>query len=168
MASEETLPKWQQYAADEDKEHDSWTDKTPYESRDDVTYPAYKTDDAAGIDLPAAHHGTVPAHGRLLVNTGVKIGFQEYHFGMIAPRSGICAKNGIVPASGIIDNKYQGEIGVVLFNHSNEDFSFAKGDRIAQLIIMPFTRVDLVRVPSIVDIRGRSKRGADGFGSTGA
>jgi dUTP pyrophosphatase len=84
--------------------------------------------------------------------------------GQVRPRSGLAAKHGITTlnAPGTIDSDYRGEIKVILMNSSNEPFTVAPGDRIAQLVIAPFMRVELVR-----DVLTDSDRGEGGFGSTG-
>lgn len=84
-------------------------------------------------------------------------------YGRIAPRSGLAWKNHIDVGAGVIDEDYRGNIGVVLFNHSNEDFKVIKGDRIAQLICQ---RIEYPVLQEVTNLDNTS-RGAGGFGSTG-
>ena len=81
--------------------------------------------------LHAIHEGKVPARGKSLVGTGLAFGIPEGNYGRIAPRSGLAAKNSIDVGAGVIDSDYRGEVKVLLFNFSDEDFSFNEGDRIA-------------------------------------
>lgn len=81
----------------------------------------------------------------------------------IAPRSGLAVKNGIDVGAGIVDYDYRGAVGVVLFNHSNEDFVVKRGDRIAQFIFKRIAKPTFVEVHELPG----TERGAGGFGSTG-
>lgn len=105
---------------------------------------------AAGYDLKSAFECTVPARGKALVDTGIKVQLPEGCYGRIAPRSGLAVKNfidvggewlsfnwGVIVRSnlaGVVDEDYRGILKVVLFNHSDTDFEVKAGDRIAQLI----------------------------------
>lgn len=125
---------------------------------------AHATD--AGADLMAAE-GCVLAPGeRRLVGTGTKIALPEGTLGFVVPRSGLAAKHGIiiVNAPGTIDAGYRGEIKVCLLNtDQHEPFEIAAGERIAQLIVLPFPPVEYVAVDELPD----GERGERGFGSTG-
>lgn len=100
-----------------------------------------------------------------IVHTGLHMAIPEGHMGIIVPRSGVALKHGVqvVNTPGIIDSGYRGEIMIGLVNHGNELYHVNKGDRVAQLIIVPF------RTPSFigVDTLGETERGNGGFGSTG-
>lgn len=100
-----------------------------------------------------------------VVHTKLHVAIPEGHMGIIVPRSGVALKHGIqvVNTPGIIDSGYRGEIMIGLVNHGNELYHVNKGDRVAQLIIVPF------RTPSFigVDTLGETERGVGGFGSTG-
>ena len=87
----------------------------------------------------------------------------EGHYGRVAPRSGLAVKNFIDVGAGVIDCDYRGALGVVLFNHSADDFHIKPGDRIAQLIIEKISTPDVVEVDDLDE----TARGAGGFGSTG-
>jgi dUTP pyrophosphatase len=91
------------------------------------------------------------------------IAIPEGHYGRIAPRSGLAVKNFIDVGAGVIDMDYRGPVGVVLFNHSGDDFHIKQGDRIAQLIIEKISNPQIVEVDDL----DATARGAGGFGSTG-
>jgi dUTP pyrophosphatase len=84
-------------------------------------------------------------------------------YGRIAPRSGLAYKKGIDVGAGVIDEDYRGKVGVILFNHSDTEFTAEAGARIAQLIITNISTPDV----AVVDSLPESDRGAGGFGSTG-
>ncbi len=86
---------------------------------------------AAGYDLHALESGVVKANNKALVGTGLAFVIPEGNYGRIAPRSGLAAKNFIDVGAGVIDSDYRGEVKVLLFNHSSEDFNFNEGDRVA-------------------------------------
>lgn len=139
--------------------------KSPYEA------PAHAEEHAAGVDLKANIQIPIVISplGRAMVDTGLFMEIPEGHFGMVCPRSGLAAKHGITVtnAPGIIDSSYRGECKVILSNISNDDFTIMPGDRIAQLIIMKYEKVEkFVTVNSIEEL-SESKRGSGGFGSTG-
>ena len=98
---------------------------------------------AAGYDLHAVDAGVVPKRGKALVGTGLAFGIPEGNYGRIAPRSGLAAKNSIDVGAGVIDSDERGEVKVLLFNFSDEDFSFNQGDRIAQMIIEKYTMTQI-------------------------
>ena len=100
------------------------------------------------------------------MGTGVAIEIPEGHAGLVLPRSGWAAKHGIslVNAPGLIDAGYRGEVCVLLLNTDRDDaFEIAEGDRIAQLLVVPFASLEPVESQA----RAESDRGAGGFGSTG-
>ena len=131
----------------------------------DEMLPHYANPGDAGADLRSSVEAVVPAGGRLLVPTGVRIALQDGFVGLVHPRSGLALKHGVtvLNAPGTIDAGYRGEIAVTLFNSSKEDFSIAKGDRIAQLLIQEVAKALFVRVSELPE----SFRGEKGFGSTG-
>ncbi|KYN04316.1 Deoxyuridine 5'-triphosphate nucleotidohydrolase [Cyphomyrmex costatus] len=127
-------------------------------------YPPMKGSEyAAGYDLRSAYKYIIPAHGKELVKTDLQIEVPFGTYGRIAPRSGLAWKNHIDVGAGVIDADYRGNVGVVLFNHSNEDFEVVPGDRIAQLICEKITYPKIEEVDTLTD----TSRGAEGFGSTG-
>ncbi|NDC47863.1 MAG: dUTP diphosphatase [Micrococcales bacterium] len=119
----------------------------------------------AGYDLRAAVDIVLEAGDRALVPTGVRIAIPNGYVGLVHPRSGLAVKNGItvLNAPGTIDSGYRGEIMVPLINHSREQFSISRGDRIAQII---FQAYEQVRFITVAELPG-SQRGSQGFGSTG-
>jgi dUTP pyrophosphatase len=127
--------------------------------------PRYETDGAAGLDLRADEPVTLSPGERRLVPTGLALEIPTGHEGQVRPRSGLAVRHGVgmVNAPGTIDSDYRGEVGVVLVNHGQAPVSFARGDRIAQLVIAPVARAELALVEDLSD----SARGGNGFGSTG-
>lgn len=118
---------------------------------------------AAGYDLYAAYDGIVPARGKALIKTDIAIRVPHGTYGRVAPRSGLAWKNSIDVGAGVIDEDYRGNVGVILFNHSDADFSVTAGDRIAQLIIEKIVYAEVMEVEELED----TARGEGGFGSTG-
>ena len=125
--------------------------------------PKRSTDGAAGYDLCAAQDCTIPAGGKGLVKTGISIQFPTGLYARIAPRSGLALKRFIDVGAGVVDHDYRGEVGVVLFNHGDQDFVVKMGDRIAQLIL------EKIDTPPVEEVQGLDStvRGSGGFGSTG-
>lgn len=133
-----------------------------------ATVPHYGTDGAAGADLYAIiPEGTVTigAGETYLAHTGLAIQIPEGYGGLILARSGIATKRGLAPANkvGLIDSDYRGEIMVSLHNHSNTPQEIADGERIAQLMLVPFLRADFTETDALDD----TERNTGGFGSTG-
>ena len=129
--------------------------------------PAYATEDSAGMDLKANIDQPVvlaPLE-RAIVPTGISIELPSGFEAQIRPRSGLAAKHGIsiVNSPGTIDADYRGEIKVILVNLSNEPFSVNPGERIAQMVVARYEKVQW----QTVDVLGESSRGEGGFGSTG-
>lgn len=125
--------------------------------------PTRGSDLAAGYDLYSSGSAVIAARGRGVVPTGIKIAIPEGTYGRVAPRSGLAVKKGIDTGAGVIDADYRGEVGVVLFNNSDEDFVIKEGDRIAQLIVEKIWTGEIDVVDSLDD----TVRGSGGFGSTG-
>ena len=129
--------------------------------------PSYESLQAAGMDIRANVDKPVvlPPLGRALIKTGLFIALPEGYEAQIRPRSGLAIKKGItcLNSPGTIDADYRGEIGVILANMSNEDFTVCDGDRIAQMDIARHERAEWVEC----DVLDETERGAGGFGSTG-
>src|SRR5512142_2688938 len=127
--------------------------------------PRYETAGAAGLDLRADEPFSLAPGERRLVPTGLALEIPPGHEGQVRPRSGLSVRHGValVNAPGTIDSDYRGEVQVVLVNLGQAPVAFARGDRIAQLVIAPVTRVTL----EVVDELGATDRGSGGFGSTG-
>jgi dUTP pyrophosphatase len=117
----------------------------------------------AGSDLRASEEITIPSKGRCLVPTGISMAIPKGYVGLIWPRSGLAVKRGIDSGAGVIDSGYRGEICVLLFNHSDDDFKVVKGDRIAQILIQKVETPQFIQVETLDE----TERGAGGFGSTG-
>ena len=135
--------------------------ESPYE------LPSYATLASAGMDLKAVLAAPVSLAPleRKIIGTGLKIALPEGYEAQVRPRSGLAAKHGItvLNAPGTIDADYRGEIGVILVNLSNDNFTIDPGERIAQLVIAQYTQVKW----SVVDHLDETERGKGGFGSTG-
>lgn len=130
---------------------------------EDATVPKRGTPYAAGYDLSSAEHNEVPARGRKLIKTHVAVAIPPGTYARVAPRSGLAFKHGIDVMAGVIDEDYRGEVGVILYNTSDEPFQISIGDRVAQLIL------EKIETPPVhvVDELDDTERGAGGFGSTG-
>jgi dUTP pyrophosphatase len=138
--------------------------------RPEAVVPRYATDGAAGLDLSAALDAPleIAPLARVRVPTGLVIGLPPGHEGQVRPRSGLAARLGltVLNAPGTIDEDYRGELQVLLVNLGNEPVTLLPGDRIAQLVVAPVTRVH-VELREALDELGDTERGAGGFGSTG-
>lgn len=125
--------------------------------------PSRATPEAAGLDLRSAYHIVIPKHERMLILTDLAIQIPQNCYGRIAPRSGLSLHKSIDVGAGVIDRDFTGNVGVLLINHSDEDFIVHRGDRIAQLIC----EVILYPEPMEVKSLNSTERGTRGFGSTG-
>ncbi len=129
--------------------------------------PSYATADSAGMDLRAnlGSPVTLAPGERRLISTGLYLELPQGTEGQVRPRSGLAFKHGItvLNAPGTIDADYRGEVGVVLVNLGQEPFVINDGERIAQLVVAHYLRIDLEEVP---DLRA-TERGEGGFGHTG-
>lgn len=127
--------------------------------------PAYAHDGDAGMDIRASENAIIHKGEYKVVHTGLHIECPGGHVAYVMPRSGLAVKHGItvLNAPGVVDSGYRGEIVVPLINLGRETFEVSPGDRIAQLIISPYTKVKPYSVSSLSD----SERGSYGLGSTG-
>lgn len=135
----------------------------------DLPLPSYETPHAAGMDLRTALDAplTLQPGERAALPTGLTMAIPPGFEGQVRPRSGLAMRHGIalVNAPGTIDADYRGEVKVLLVNLGQEPVEFRRGDRIAQLVIAPVTRVEPVEAgPDGLD---DTARGDGGFGSTG-
>ena len=128
-----------------------------------ATIPKRGSEFAAGFDLSSAYDVEVPARGKALVKTDISIAIPPSTYARIAPRSGLAWKNFIDTGAGVIDYDYRGNVGVILFNHSDDVFQVKRGDRIAQLILERISMAEAVEVDELQE----TVRGEGGFGSTG-
>lgn len=129
--------------------------------------PAYETAHSAGMDLRAFTTGpvTLKPMERKLIPTGLYIELPEGYEAQVRPRSGLALKHGItvLNSPGTIDADYRGEIGVILINFSDNEFTINDGDRIAQMIVSGHARAELIESDSI----NNTERGEGGFGHSG-
>ncbi|HZW37701.1 MAG TPA: dUTP diphosphatase [Ignavibacteriaceae bacterium] len=133
----------------------------------DVALPEYTTEGSAGMDIRAAvSEDVVLRAGKIvLVPTNLSVEIPEGFEIQVRPRSGLAIKHGIgiLNAPGTIDSDYRGEVKIILFNFSEEDFIIKRGDRIAQIIVSKVYRGELFETDDLED----SERGEGGFGHTG-
>jgi dUTP pyrophosphatase len=129
--------------------------------------PYYASSGAAGMDLHAflEEDVIIPPLGRMRIPTGLFIEVPEGYEAQVRPRSGLAYNNGItvLNSPGTIDSDYRGEVGVILINLSAESFTVKNGERVAQMIISPVTRAQVIEA----ELLSETKRGSGGFGSTG-
>ena len=132
----------------------------------ELAMPAYAHPGDAGLDLVSRERLVLAPGARAVVPTGIAIALPSGYAAFVLPRSGLAARSGLglVNAPGTIDAGYRGEISVVCINHDrHEPIEIARGDRIAQLVVMPIAQARLIEVDALPG----SHRGASGFGSTG-
>jgi dUTP pyrophosphatase len=134
---------------------------------DGLELPTYATPASAGMDLLAATDGpmSILPGERAMVATGVAIALPTSYEAQVRPRSGLALKHGVtvLNAPGTIDADYRGEIGVILINHGNENFTIERGMRIAQIVFAKVHTADWEEVAELPE----SVRAEGGFGSTG-
>ena len=132
-----------------------------------ISLPKYETEGSSGMDLAANVDQLVEIHpgGTAIIPTGLAVSLPKNYEIQIRPRSGLAAKNGIsvLNTPGTIDADYRGELKVILINLSEKIFKVEKGLRIAQMVLCPVTKAVLKEVDELEN----TKRGSDGFGSTG-
>ncbi len=130
--------------------------------------PRYQTNGSAGMDLRAHLEKDIVLKPleRSIIPTGLFMALPLGYEAQVRPRSGLAAKYGltVLNSPGTIDADYRGEIGVILVNISNTDFTVKNGERVAQLVISKHTRIEWVSVQNLSD----TSRGSSGFGSTGS
>ena len=129
--------------------------------------PVYASSSAAAADLCSAEKETVTVMpGKtVLIHTGLSAEIPEGYAGFIYARSGLASKRGLAPANkvGVIDSDYRGEIMVPIHNHSDSVQEIASGERVAQMVIMPYVKAEFVESEQLND----TDRATKGFGSTG-
>ncbi len=131
--------------------------------------PTYASKGAAGLDLCCAltEPHTLAGQARMRIPTGLIIAVPEGYEGQVVPRSGLADRAGISLTNcvGTIDSDYRGEVQVLIINHSDQDYTFQPGERIAQLVLVPIPRVEVEEVDELS--AADTERGTGGFGSTG-
>ena len=127
--------------------------------------PSYAHPGDAGLDVRSVAELVVEPGGRKLVRTGLVMMLPPGYEAQVRPRSGLALKNGVTVLNtpGTIDEGYRGEVGVILANLGAEPFRVEKGAKIAQIVIAPCTRAEIVETAEVDE----TARGAGGFGSTG-
>lgn len=125
--------------------------------------PLRASTSAAGLDLFSATEGIVPARGRQLFSTDLALAIPHGFYGRIAPRSSLAWRYGIETGAGVIDSDYRGNVGVILFNHSDVDYEVKQGDRIAQLIVEQISTAPVIMVAEL----DTTIRQDGAYGSTG-
>ena len=129
--------------------------------------PAYETPSSAGMDLRAAIENPIVLKPleRMLLPTGLRVQLPQGYEMQIRPRSGLALRHGIslVNTPGTVDADYRGEIGVIIINLSNEPFTIIPGERIAQMVISQYTKIEWEEAERLDE----TKRGDGGFGHTG-
>ena len=132
---------------------------------DKAIIPNYQTEESAGFDLHSIDDYNINSGERVLIKTGLSMALPKGYELQIRPRSGLALKYGITVLNtpGTIDSDYRGEIMILLFNTSKDNFKIASGDRIAQGVLKQVTQAVLIEVEEL----DRTNRGNGGFGSTG-
>lgn len=130
-----------------------------------VPLPAYAHEGDAGLDLATTGEVTLAPMGRVAVPTGLAVAIPPGWVGLVHPRSGLARRHGVTVtnAPGTIDAGYRGEVVVLLINLGTEAVTLEAGDRIAQLLLQPVGRAEIVEVEALDE----TARGDGGFGSTG-
>lgn len=127
--------------------------------------PTFANPGDAGADLYSIESATIHGRTQKLVRTGIALEIPYGYVGLIRPRSGLATKLGIgMNSSGVIDSGYRGEISVTLINHSEKSHDISPGQRIAQILFVPYLIIGRFNV---VDELSETQRGSGGYGSTG-
>lgn len=129
----------------------------------DAQLPRYAHDGDSGMDVYATRSVTIPWYSFVKMPLNISCNIPTGYELQVRPRSGLAAKHGAVCAFGTVDMGYRGDIGVTLFNHTNKEVRIEKGDRVAQLVLAPVVRAEIVET----DVLDETERGSNGFGSTG-
>lgn len=124
--------------------------------------PTRKHSTDAGYDLYCMEDFIVPAHDSCVIGTGVHIELPKNTVGMVKSKSGLNV-NACITCEGVIDEGYDGEIRLRIYNHGDYDYGFAAGEKVTQLVIMPVLYPTLIKVTKVIG----GERGSNGFGSTG-
>ena len=131
----------------------------------DLPTPSHSHPGDAGTDLYSRIDTELGPGERRTVPTGIAVAVPAGYAGLVVPRSGLAARQGIgvVNGPGLLDSGFRGEVGVILVNHGQEPVAIERGDRIAQLVVIPVVAQEFVEVDELPP----SPRGDGGFGSTG-
>lgn len=136
--------------------------------------PTRKSSGSAGIDLYALQETSVPAHGRTLTRTGVRVDLPVNHYGQLFPTSSLSLKTGLQVGAGVIDQDYTGEVLVLLLNNTPDEVIIAKHAKIAQMVVLSFNSTapvflsGYIQCPNVLNPRNPnssfSQRASAGFG----
>ena len=131
----------------------------------DAVLPSYAHEGDAGMDVRSVEDAEIAPGSRALVHTGLVMILPRGYEAQVRPRSGLALKHGVTVLNtpGTIDEGYRGEVGVILANFGDAPFVVKKGDRIAQVVVAPVTRAEIVETDEV----DGTERGGGGFGSTG-
>lgn len=132
----------------------------------DAELPRHAKPGDAGMDLRSQRAVEIMPRGTVMVGTGVHVEIPKGYVGLVFPRSGLASNRGINLTNnvGVVDSGYRGEIMLPLYNAGYSPAAVSKGERVAQLVIVPFATCECVKVDEL----GESERGETGFGSSGA
>jgi dUTP pyrophosphatase len=130
---------------------------------EEAVLPTYAHDTDAGMDLYCAVDITIAAGDRVQIKTGIALAIPFGYAGLIWDKSGLSHKYGLKVLGGVVDAGYRGEVLVGILNTSTEAYTFAQGDKVAQLLVQKVEHPTIVEVASLEE----TTRGANGFGSTG-
>ena len=131
----------------------------------DAALPSYAHEGDAGMDVRSIEELELAPGARALVHTGLVMMLPPGWEAQVRPRSGLALKHGVTVLNtpGTIDAGYRGEVGVILANFGDRPFKVSKGDKVAQVVVAPVTRAEIVETSELDE----TERGAGGFGSTG-
>ena len=131
----------------------------------DAKLPSYGRDGDAALDLYVCEEANIEPREIKMAKTGVYLAIPEGHCGLVLPRSGLASKHGIslINTPGLLDSNYRGEITIPLIYHGNETYKIERGDRVAQLLIIPCPNIEFLEVSELPS----TNRGLEGFGSSG-
>ena len=139
------------------------TTQVPVQLDPDAHMPTYAHETDAGMDLYAMNRCVIPPHGSAVFDTGVHVAIPEGFCGLIVSKSGLNINHGLT-SDGLIDSGYTGSIRIKLYNHTSHTKIIENGQKISQMVILPYLHTELVLTPKLPD---NSLRGNNGFGSTG-
>ena len=129
-----------------------------------VKVPEYAHLTDAGADIFSCDDYVIASNETKMIKTGIRIEIPKGYVGLLFSRSGLSTKGlALANGVGVIDSDYRGEVGCPLYNRTNDDFVIKKGERVAQLVIMPYCTAKFISVDSLT----KTERGVGGFGSTG-
>lgn len=131
----------------------------------EAVIPTQGSEYAAGYDLYSCIDADILSNETVAISTGLAIEIPEGYFGAVFARSGLASKEGLRPANcvGVVDSDYRGEIKVMIHNDSKSDRQIKKNERIAQLVILPYLKIEFEECEKLSD----TQRGEGGFGSSG-